>query len=57
MPIQTILSNSQLATMRQRVEAESSVKLIYAKGDHYPLPTDAQLLNTLIEVPGSRHSF
>lgn len=52
MPIQTILSNSQLATMRQRVEAESSVKLIYAKGDHYPLPTDAQLLNTLIEVPG-----
>lgn len=51
MPIQTILSSGQLATMRQRVESESSVKLIYAKGDHYPLPTDTHLLNTLIEVP------
>ena len=38
MPIQTILTSSQLATMRQRVESETSVKLIYSKGDHYPLP-------------------
>lgn len=51
MPIQTILSSSQLATMRQRVESDSSVKLIYSRGPHYPLPTDTQLLNTLIEVP------
>lgn len=51
MPIQTILSSGRLATMRQRVESDSSVNLIYAEGDHYPLSTDTQLLNTLIEVP------
>ena len=51
MPIQTILTSAQLATMRQRVESETSVKLIYSNGDHYPLPPDTHLLNTLIEVP------
>ncbi len=51
MSIQKILSSNQLATMRQRVESETSVKLIYSMGDHYPLPTSTQLLNTLIEVP------
>jgi Family of unknown function (DUF6339) len=51
MPVQTILTSSQLATMRGRVESETSVKLIYSKGDYYPLPSDTRLLNTLIEVP------
>ncbi|NNE35432.1 MAG: hypothetical protein HKN13_09355 [Rhodothermales bacterium] len=51
MRVQTILSSGQLATMRQRVHSESSVKLIYSKGNHYPLPMDTKLLNTLIEVP------
>lgn len=51
MPTLTILSSGQLATLRNRVESESSVKLIYSQGPHYPLPTDTQLLNTLIEVP------
>jgi len=50
MPIQTIFSSSQLAAMRQRIETESSVSLIYSRGDHYPVPPDSRLLNTLIVV-------
>jgi hypothetical protein len=49
-PIQTIFSRSVLAVMKRRVESESSVKLIYARGDHYPVPEDAVTLQTLIDV-------
>ena len=53
MPNQSIFSTSQLATMRRRVEVEteSALRLIYSRGDHYPLPPDSPMLKTLIEVP------
>ena len=51
MKVQEIFPSTQLATMRDRVKRESSILLIYATGDHYPVSNDSRLLKTLIEIP------